>query len=202
MTDHYFTPNPETPSEKRTVDFTVRDLSVNLTTDRGVFSASRVDRGTIVLCNATIPPPVEGDLLDLGCGYGPIAIVLATRYSDRKVWAVDVNERAVELTRANAAALGLQNIEACLPADVPNDIGFAAIYSNPPIKVGKTVLHAMMNDWLPRLHDGGAAFLVVHKHLGSDSLQKWLDEKGLETKRILSSSGYRVLRAKSCLRAS
>lgn len=202
MTEHYFSDRPESSTDRRQIPFEIRDLKVSLTTDRGVFSATRVDKGSLVLCNATIPPPTEGDLLDLGCGYGPIAVMLASRHPDRQVWATDVNQRALELTKTNAQALKLENLLVATPDEIPQKTRFAAIYSNPPIKVGKQVLHSMLNQWLPRLENDGAAFMVVHKHLGSDSLARWLEEQRYETKRVLSSSGYRVLRAKPCREAS
>jgi 16S rRNA (guanine1207-N2)-methyltransferase len=145
------------------------------------------------------PPPgdPQGDLLDLGCGYGPIALTLAVRASDTRVWAVDVNARALGLTRANAAAAGLPNVVVAHPSEVPDSVQFAAIWSNPPVRVGKTALHALLGDWLGRLGPGGYARLVVHKHLGADSLQRWLGEQEWAVERIRSRLGYRVLEVRA-----
>jgi 16S rRNA G1207 methylase RsmC len=190
---HYFSAQPEAASAPRTVRLALPDLTLELTTDSGVFSADHVDPGTRILLQTAPEPVVRGDILDLGCGYGPIALTLAHRRKRATVWAVDVNERALELTRRNAEAAGRGNVRACAPEDVPGDVQFAAIYSNPPIKVGKAVLHEMLLRWLPRLLPGGAAHLVVQKHLGSDSLARWLVAQGFPTQRLTSQRGYRVL---------
>jgi len=87
---------------------------------------------------------------------------------------VDVNQRALALSRANAKTLGIKNFCALTPDEVPTDISFDAIWSNPPIRVGKPALHEMLVEWLPRLAPDATAYLVVQKNLGSDSLQRWL----------------------------
>lgn len=169
------------------------DLSLPLQVDRGVFSAGGVDAGTkVLLLEAPDPPPV-GDLLDLGCGYGPIAVTLATRSPGATVWAVDVNERALDLTRANAAAAGLDNVRVATPDAVPDGLRFTGIWSNPPVRVGKAVLHDLLVTWLARLTPEGRALLVVQKHLGSDSLHRWLEQQGWHVDRLTSRMAYRVL---------
>jgi 16S rRNA G1207 methylase RsmC len=152
-----------------------------------------VDLGTLVLLKEAPPPPESGDLLDLGCGYGPIALALARWAPAAHVWAIDVNERALDLTRANAEAAKTPNVAALLPDQVPLEARFDAIYSNPPVRVGKAPLHELLLRWLPRLKPGGAAYLVVQRNLGSDSLAKWLSEQGFEVSRLKSKKGYRVL---------
>ena len=142
----------------------------------GVFSPEHLDQGTRVLLDEVPAPPASGHLLDLGAGWGPIAISLALQSPDATVWAVDVNERALALVRRNCAKLGISNVNAVLPADVPGDLRFATIWSNPPIRVGKQELHAMLEQWLPRLDDDATAWLVVAKHLGAESLQRWIAE--------------------------
>lgn len=191
---HYFTGQPSTPSERRTVPVELSDLRLELVADSGVFSARKLDPGTRVLLEHA-PPPHGGAVLDLGCGYGPIALTVATRCPAATVWAVDVNERALGLVAENAASAGLANIRATKPDDVPADLRFSAIYSNPPIRVGKPALHAMLLRWLPRLLPGGVAYLVVAKNLGSDSLATWLTGEGFPTERRHTHKGYRVLEA-------
>lgn len=193
MPDHYFSAAPSAPSRPGSVRLHTDGVDLSLATDSGVFSQGRVDRGTQVLLDHAPMPSVRGPLLDLGCGYGPIALTLATRRRRLPVWAVDLNERAVALTRANADAAGLGNVTACHPDEVPEDVVFAGIYSNPPIRSGKAALHELLLRWLPRLQRGGAAFLVVGKNLGSDSLARWLDEQGWPTSRLTSQKGFRVL---------
>jgi len=160
----------------------------------GIFSPDHVDLGTRVLLDHAPEPPAEGDLLDLGCGWGPIALTLALESPGARVWAVDVNERALDLTRRNAERLGVTNVRAVTPDQVPEDVELAAIWSNPPIRVGKEALHAMLTRWLGRRAPGGQAHLVVSKNLGADSLQRWIAaELGVDVERTASAKGFRVL---------
>jgi 16S rRNA (guanine1207-N2)-methyltransferase len=193
VSEHYFTAEPTAASAPRRVRLALRDLQADLTTDSGVFSPTQIDVGTLVLLETVPPPPSSGNLLDLGCGYGPITVALAGRSPGCTVWAVDVNARARELTRANATAAGRTNVRVAGPDEVPDDVRFAAIWSNPPIKVGKAVLHEMLSRWLPRLTPDGVAHLVVQRHLGADSLHRWLEAEGLPTERLASRRGYRIL---------
>ncbi|HEX6487682.1 MAG TPA: methyltransferase [Candidatus Dormibacteraeota bacterium] len=191
---HYFSPTPDAPSERHLVRLRVSGVDVDLWTDRGVFAGERVDSGTVALLDeAPHPPDGAVDLLDLGCGYGPIAVTLARRAPKARVWAVDVNTRAVELTRENAYLCGCANLHAGAPVDVPPEVRFAAIYSNPPVRVGKAALHGLLLEWLERLAPQGHAYLVVQRHLGSDSLAAWLESEGFEVARLASKRGYRVL---------
>jgi 16S rRNA (guanine1207-N2)-methyltransferase len=161
-----------------------------------VFGAKSVDTGTLELLKATSPPP-SGDLLDLGCGYGPIACTLAHRSPTATVWAVDVNRRALHLSATNAAGLGLANVRTATPDSVPPGIEFSGIWSNPPIRIGKSALHELLQRWVPRLASGATAWLVVQKHLGSDSLQAWMNQQGWRADRIGSRKGYRLLQVQT-----
>jgi len=195
--DHYFSAEPDAPAHHRRVEFDVAGLTYRLVTTGGVFSAGRLDPGTAVLLRkAPLPrPDTTGALLDLGCGYGPITAVLARTAPLARVYAVDVNRRALDLVRDNAAALGVADrVVAGTPDEVPDAVRFAGIWSNPPIRVGKPELHAMLLRWLPRLTPTGHAWLVVARNLGGDSLQQWLVERGWPVTRHASQKGYRVLR--------
>lgn len=192
---HYFDERPSVASAPHTVRLALPDMTLDLETDRGVFAGDGVDPGTkLLLLEAPAPSPT-GDVLDLGCGYGPMALVMARRSPGATVWAVDVNERARALTARNAATAGLDNVRVSAPDDVPDDLRFATIWSNPPIRVGKDALHALLLRWLARLD--GSAVLVVQKHLGSDSLARWLDEQGYAAGRLLSRAGYRLLEVRT-----
>jgi 16S rRNA G1207 methylase RsmC len=163
----------------------------------GVFSADRLDPGTAVLLRKAELPGVaeDGPLLDLGCGYGPITCVLAATAPRATVWAVDVNDRARQLTARNAAAAGVaERVRVCAPPRVPAGVAFSQIWSNPPVRVGKDELHRLLAGWLPRLAPGGVAWLVIARHLGGDSLQRWLAGQGWTATRHASQKGYRVLR--------
>ena len=181
-------------SRRTKIELHLPDLSLNLMTDRGVFGRQGVDAGTkLLLLHGPDPAPGDTDLLDLGCGYGPIALALARRNPTATVWAVDINERARDLCRQNAEANELGNIRVAGPAEIPAAQRFDRIWSNPPIRIGKAALHELLSHWLDRLRPGGTAHLVVQKHLGSDSLHRWLDGSGLATTRRRSQSAYRLL---------
>jgi 16S rRNA (guanine1207-N2)-methyltransferase len=190
---HYFDPTPEVASRPRSLHLHLPDLHVELEADRGVFGSRAIDLGTLVLLKEAPPPPAAGDILDLGCGYGPIAIAIARRSPAARVWAVDVNERALELVRSNAQTAKTPNVVAAFPDDVPQDLRFAAIYSNPPVRVGKGPLHELLLRWLPRLAPGAKGYLVVQRNLGSDSLATWLAAEGFGVERLKSKKGYRLL---------
>jgi 16S rRNA (guanine1207-N2)-methyltransferase len=194
---HYFDPAPEVASKPRLVHLHLGDMAIELQADRGVFGSRGIDLGTLSLLREAPPPPLTGDILDLGCGYGPIALALARQSPEARVWAIDVNLRALELTRSNAAASRTPNVSVGLPDEVPEDVRFAAIYSNPPVRVGKGPLHELLLRWLPRLRADAKAYLVVQRNLGSDSLAKWLSAEGYAVQRIKSKKGYRILEVSS-----
>jgi 16S rRNA (guanine1207-N2)-methyltransferase len=152
-----------------------------------------LDPGTAVLLRVA-PPPLGGDVLDLGCGYGPIAISLALRAPEATIWAVDVDDRAIELTERNAAALGLENVRALTPRQVPRDQRFAGIYSNPPFRLRKSEQRSLLSGWLDRLEPSGSAYLVIKQNYGADGIHDWLNDRGYPTERVASKRGYRVLR--------
>ncbi|MGS2613715.1 class I SAM-dependent methyltransferase [Micromonospora sp. LZ34] len=195
--DHYFTAEPTTPAQPREVEFSVAGRDYTLASASGVFSAARLDPGTAVLLRKADLPAGDaaGPLLDVGCGFGPITCVLATSAPAATVWAVDVNQRARDLTAANAARVGAADrVRVAAPDDVPADLNFAQIWSNPPIHIGKAELHEVLRRWLPRLAPDGTAWLVVARNLGGDSLHRWLVEQGWQVERRASQKGYRVLR--------
>ncbi|WP_446667399.1 class I SAM-dependent methyltransferase [Janibacter limosus] len=161
----------------------------------GIFSPAGLDRATAILLDEVPEPPSAGDLLDIGCGWGPIALTPAMRSPEATVWAVDVTERALDLTRRNAASLGPANVRTARPDEVPADPAFAAIWSNPPIRIGKPAVHELLGTWLPRLAKGADAHLVIGKNLGADGCADWIaSELGLPTERVTTSKGFRILR--------
>jgi len=195
--DHYFTASPSSDSRERQISVVLADRPLTLTTAAGVFSPDGLDRGTRVLLGSVPPPAPHGAVLDVGCGWGPLAITMALESPGAQVWGVDVNERVLGLARANAATAGATNVTVSLPDDVPADLRFRTIWSNPPIRVGKDELHQILLTWLPRLEVGGDAWLVVSKDLGGDSLQRWLRDTlddGFQVSRATTDKGFRVLR--------
>lgn len=204
MNQHYF-------SESPAGDFTEREIEVHLSgaprlvvTAGGVFSPEHLDRGTEILLRALAASPSAaaehvGPLLDIGCGWGPIALSAALDEPERPVWAIDVNERSRELTQRNAERLGLSNLNVSTPEAVPDDLLFTEIRSNPPIRVGKEALHGILEQWLPRLAPEGVAHLVVAKHLGADSLQRWIADTfpALAVSRVARNKGFHVIAARN-----
>ena len=197
MAEHYFTADPSVPFTRTPVQVEVWGHRFELVTGSGVYAQGRLDVGTAVLFRETEPPTGGRTFLDLGCGYGVIATALAASRPEATVWAVDVNERALLLTRANAAALGLAGVRAVTPAEVPEEVLVDELWSNPPIRIGKPALHELLLTWLPRLAPGGRAVLVVGKNLGADSLQRWLEGQGWPTARLASAKGFRVLEVRA-----
>jgi len=189
----YFDDRPDAPSDPVFVDVTLGDTAFVMETDRGVFSRGHLDTATSMLLRADLPIASSGDLLDLGCGAGPIALTMARRSPDAVVWAVDVNARARDLCARNAERNGITNLRVVAPDDVPSGIRFATIWSNPPIRIGKAALHELLESWLERLDPDGSASLVVQKHLGADSLQRWLLGLGYSCDRVGSKAGFRLL---------
>ena len=195
--NHYFASSPEGPLVPREITVTLNGNKYSVLTAGGVFSPEHIDQGTQVLLTHLEKANPSGNFLDIGCGWGPIALALALHSPKATIYAIDVNERSLELTKLNAERLGLSNIVVCKPEEVPSEIEFDEIWSNPPIRVGKVVLHEILTLWINRLTSGGTARLVVQKNLGSDSLHKWLIQEfddEFESTRIDTSKTFRVLK--------
>jgi 16S rRNA (guanine1207-N2)-methyltransferase len=194
MTDHYFSAAPGAADRRRTIKVTLWGKEMQLVTAAGVFSPDALDRGTAILLRASPVPRGSPRLLDLGCGYGPIALALALHCPEARVDAVDVNERALALCRDNATAVGVADrVHVSRPEDIDPDVRYDEIWSNPPIRIGKEALHALLESWLRRLDPSGVGRLVVGKNLGADTLQRWLIAQGYRCERTASAQGYRVL---------
>jgi 16S rRNA (guanine1207-N2)-methyltransferase len=191
---HYFSRQPAAAHRPGAVHVVLPDLHLELETDAGMFSPGRLDAGSRLLLEAVPPPPASGNLLDLGTGYGPLALVMAARSPGAVAWAVDVNERALELCARNANRAGLANVRCVTPKSPGLPGRFDLMWSNPPIRIGKQALHDLLSAWLARLAPGALGYLVVQRHLGADSLHRWLADAGWETVRVAARGGYRVLR--------
>lgn len=194
--EQYFSAEPSSKDVRKQLNVTLRGMDATVEVSNGVFSGNRVDLGTSVLLKQAPEPPETGAFLDLGCGWGPIALTLGMESPKADIWALDVNERALELTRRNAEINNVDNIKVVTADGIPSDLTFDLIWSNPPIRIGKDALHELLMTWLPRLNDGGAAYLVVQKNLGSDSLIPWLARElgdGFAVSKYASSKGFRVI---------
>ncbi len=194
MSEHYFSDTPVGPEHRRTITARIWGEEIELITANGVFSGDRLDLGTSVLMRESPVPDGAARLLDLGCGYGPIAIALALNCPEALVDAVDVNDRALALCRDNAIALGVaERVRVLRAEDADPAARYDEIWSNPPIRIGKDALHELLLSWLPRLVPTGIARLVVGRNLGADSLQRWLIDQGYDCQRLASAKGFRVL---------
>lgn len=195
-TDQYFTPDPHSAPNWRSLDVVLAGHELELVTANGIFAADKLDRGTSALLETVPDPPATGTFLDIGCGWGPISITLALSAPAATVWAVDVNGRALEATRRNAAIAGCANVQVAEPGRVPAGLDFDLIWANPPIRIGKDAAHQLLMAWLPRLAAGGEAWLVVAKQLGADSLLSWLQTQlpEMTAERIATTKGFRVIR--------
>ncbi|MEN9608861.1 MAG: hypothetical protein RLZZ06_792 [Actinomycetota bacterium] len=193
--EHYFSNEPTGEFKPKTISVTLAGREISVLTAGSMFSPDHVDTGTKVLLENLELAPTDGNILDIGCGWGPITLALAIARPEATIWAIDVNERALELTKRNAERLGLNNVRPATPEAVPSDLSFSGIWSNPPIRVGKDVLHGIMKTWLLRLIVGADAYLVIQKNLGSDSLLKWLQETfdDFESTRLETAKSFRVL---------
>jgi len=212
MSEHYFTAAPASADQRREITVTLAGRRVRVETASGVFSAERLDPGTAVLLGHGEEPPATGLFVDVGCGWGAIALDLALRSPGAEVIAVDVNERALDLTRRNAARLGAAGtrrnaarlgaagvtaVDPGAALELVGDRPIDLLRSNPPIRVGKEALHELLATWLGRLAPTGLAELVVAKNLGADTLQRWIaGELGMDCSRAASSRGFRVLRVR------
>lgn len=189
---HYFE-TPDAARGRRTVKATIFGTTYEFTTAAGVFSTDGLDLGTSVLLRESAPPAGARRLLDLGCGWGPITVALADHCPVAIVDAVDTNELALALTAENARRAGVgDRVRTFLPEQADPTIQYDEIWSNPPIRIGKEALHTLLLTWLERLVPGGIARLVIGRHLGADSLQRWLNEQGYDCDRVASAKGFRV----------
>jgi 16S rRNA (guanine1207-N2)-methyltransferase len=183
----------DAPFPEALVRLTLPDLVLDLTTEPGLFSHRRIDTGTEVLLEDAPLPPNQGELLDLGCGYGPIALALARRAPEGRVWAVDVDDRALQATAKNARRAAITNVVITTPRAVPQAIAFSAIYSNPPTRIGKAALLSLLTYWIARLERHACAYLVIKKNAGADSVTRYLNDAGFRAQRISARRGYRIV---------
>ncbi|KIL52261.1 class I SAM-dependent methyltransferase [Jeotgalibacillus campisalis] len=198
MSDHYYSKAPGTESNPLWWDFTLRGLTLRFKTDQGVFSKKEVDFGSRVLIETFIEPEIEGPLLDVGCGYGPIGLALAKSTKNRDVHLVDVNNRALDLARENAVRNDVSFVKVyesdCLDQVTTRE--FAAILTNPPIRAGKKTVHRIFEQSAERLAPGGELWVVIQKKQGAPSAKDKLEELFGNVEVVLKNKGYFILRAK------
>ncbi|WP_332649139.1 class I SAM-dependent methyltransferase [Lysinibacillus sp. 54212] len=198
MSEHYYSNKPQTESKPRQWKFTLLGSSFLFETDAGVFSKSEVDFGSRVLIDAFEMPKVEGDILDVGCGYGPIGLSIAKANQERFVHMVDINTRAIALAVKNAQVNGVQNVR-IFESDglaAVGDIKAAAILTNPPIRAGKETIFKFYDDSFGKLVEGGELWVVIQKKQGAPSTVSHLEEKFSEVDVVEKKKGYWIIRAR------
>lgn len=194
--EHYFSEQPDSVAKAHEIQFDAAGHHFSAKSESGTFSVQKLDRGTEILLRLSDHFPTSGDVLDIGCGWGPISLSIAKSRPETRLWALDVNQRSLRLTGENAKRNGLNNITPVIASEIPSDLYFSGIWSNPPIRVGKAVLHDLMKTWLRRLMPGASAYLVVQKQLGAASFEKWLATEfdQMNVDRPYQDKGYRVIR--------
>ena len=198
LSDHYFSENPQSKSKPKTWNYTLRERNFIFTTDVGVFSKNEVDFGSRLLIESFQMPEVAGEVLDLGCGYGPVGISLGSVFPEREIISVDINERALALAEANAKANQVQNIQFIHSNGLENlqERKFAAVLTNPPIRAGKIVVHRMFAESYEALVTGGELWIVIQKKQGAPSAKAKLADLFGNVEMISRSKGYFIYKAK------
>ena len=195
MNDHYYTREPRSESRPAECTFTYRGNSLVFQTDAGVFSRGEVDTGTGLLLGA-LPEQMNGEILDLGCGWGVIGISVAKAWPETRVTLADVNLRALELSRENAKRNRADVI--CAESDGFSAFAgktFDAVITNPPIRAGKQVIYTMFSDAADHLAPEGALYLVIRKQQGAESCIRYLRSVFADVEKLDRSGGFWVLRA-------
>lgn len=197
VADHYFSNDPSSKSDRKRWEYTLRGNQFIFLSDHGVFSKNEVDFGSRLLIEAFQMPDVRGDVLDVGCGYGPIGLSLAKESQGREVHMVDVNERALELAKENAANNKIGNVRIYQSSVYENIDGqYAAILSNPPIRAGKHVVHEILEKAVDHLVPGGELWIVIQKKQGAPSAMKKLEAVFSEVDVVEKKKGYYIIKSK------
>ena len=203
MDEQYFTDSePASADELHLIRDRVRGFDLEMWVSDRVVSGSRIAFGSGQLRAAAPALPERGNFLDVGCGWGPLAVTMGLESPEANVWAVDVNSRALDLTARNASLNEAANVHTLHAEEAPEKlrsqgITFDVIWSNPPISIGKTALQELLNTWLSKLRSDGVAYLVVQKNLGADSLTQWLCQQGFPAEKIASKKGYRIIEVRA-----
>ncbi|KMM36039.1 class I SAM-dependent methyltransferase [Guptibacillus hwajinpoensis] len=197
MGEHYYTKNPSVKSDRNRIAEELRGSRFQFTTDSGVFSKKEVDFGSKLLIETFEEPEIEGDIVDVGCGYGPIGISLASEFSNRRFYLLDVNERATELAMNNAIKNGVNNLSVMASDQLSavKDKTFASVVTNPPIRAGKQVVHGILEEAHHVLEKGGTLWVVIQKKQGAPSAINKLEEMFQHVETVVKKKGYYILKA-------
>lgn len=199
MSEHYYSKKPQTESKPRQWTFNLLGHEFRFETDAGVFSKSEVDFGSRTLIESFVLPEVDGVVMDIGCGYGPIGLAIAKEHPERTIYMMDVNERAIALAQKNAQTNGIQNVrifESDGVSAVEEDVNAAAILTNPPIRAGKETIFRFYDGAYEKLVSNGELWVVIQKKQGAPSTVAHLEEKFTEVEVVEKKKGYWIIKAK------
>ncbi|NHM33365.1 class I SAM-dependent methyltransferase [Neobacillus terrae] len=198
MTEHYYSRTQKAESDPKHWEYTLLNNRFRFKTDNGVFSKREVDFGSQLLIETFNLPEIEGKILDVGCGYGPIGLSIAKLHEQRSVHMVDVNERALELAKENAKINNVANVEIYESDRLSGvkETKFAAILTNPPIRAGKKVVHDIFEQSHDHLMQGGELWVVIQKKQGAPSAIEKLKELFGDAEVAAKEKGYFIIKAK------
>lgn len=198
LTEHYYSRSQKVESDPKYWDFTLKNNHFRFKTDNGVFSKREVDFGSRLLIESFQVSAAHGPILDVGCGYGPIGLSIAKGYNDRLVHMIDVNERALELAKENAALNRVENVQIYESDRLLNvkEVNFAAILTNPPIRAGKKTVHEIFEQSFDHLVENGELWIVIQKKQGAPSAIEKLSTLFANVETVNKSKGYFVIKAK------
>ena len=199
--EQYFTKKPSSERIDRILNVTFAGREFTFTASSGVFSRNRLDFGTELLINTLIEAEkdIKGKVLDLGCGYGPIGIILAALNPSAGITMSDINERAVELAKANSTACGTKNAEVVQSDGFESINGnFDIITTNPPIRIGKVNVTALIGSASGHMLPGARFYAVIGKKQGAESYLKIIASIFGNCEILRKKAGYHVLYAEKC----
>ncbi|MFK4964590.1 class I SAM-dependent methyltransferase [Lactococcus garvieae] len=193
-TNMYYEDNRDLAHDVQELSVELLGLSLHFLTDAGVFSKNAIDYGSRVLLD-NFQPEGAKTLLDVGCGYGTLALTLAKKYG-LKATLVDVNSRALDLAKKNADKNNIEVNDIFLSNIYDNVEGkFDAVISNPPIRAGKEVVHTILSDAYEHLNDNGYLTIVIQKKQGAPSAQKKMKDVFGNCEIVAKDKGYYILRS-------
>lgn len=192
--EHYYTNNPSSKSNEKEIEYKINETTIKLITDNGVFSKAHVDFATNFMLN-TIYDEVKGDVLDLGCGYGVIGIIVGRSSKVNKVTMCDINQRALDLAKRNAENNKLKNYEVVESDGFVNiKDKYDTIITNPPIRAGKAVIYKMYEESKEHLKENGALYLVINKKHGAPSTITYLESLFENVEVMDKKAGFNVIK--------
>ena len=200
--NHYFSEKPEIKSEKKRIKYTIQNKKFEFITDNGVFSKSKVDFGTDLMLNEFLKKnrglEVEKiKILDIGCGYGVVSVILKSFYPEISITLSDVNERALELSEENLKKYGINDYHIIKSSAFEKITEkFDVILSNPPIRAGKDIIFKIYSEAYEHLNENGQFYCVIQTKHGAKSTQKKLMEIFGNCDTVTIDGGYRIFLSK------